>query len=124
MGIAIPFLLLLLFGFALTLDVDRVPLAVRDESDTPRSRELISRFRGSRYFSTVPGGGYASIERAIDEGRVLAGLIVPRDFDVSPYFEVVKPALIGNFDFRSLRWSDATAPSPAWPWNCARPAAI
>jgi hypothetical protein len=40
-------------------------------------------------------------------------LFVPRDFDVSPYFEVVKPTLAGNFDFRSLRWSDAAAPRAA-----------
>ena len=31
-------------------------------------------------------------------------LFAPRDFDISPYFEVVKPALAG-FDYRSLRWS-------------------
>jgi hypothetical protein len=34
-------------------------------------------------------------------------LYVPRDFDVSPYFEVIKPTLAGGFDHRSLRWSDA-----------------
>lgn len=34
-------------------------------------------------------------------------LFVPRDFDVSPYFAVVKPALERGLDFRALRW-DAT----------------
>jgi hypothetical protein len=38
-------------------------------------------------------------------------LFVPRDFDVSPYFEVVKPALAGKFDFRRLRWNDTVIPS-------------
>lgn len=33
-------------------------------------------------------------------------LFVPRDFDVSPYFEVVKPTLACGFDHRSLRWED------------------
>jgi hypothetical protein len=28
----------------------------------------------------------------------------PRDFDLSPYFEVVKPTLAEGFDHRSLRW--------------------
>jgi hypothetical protein len=32
-------------------------------------------------------------------------LYVPRDFDVSPYFEVVKPTLSAGFDFHSLRWA-------------------
>lgn len=36
-------------------------------------------------------------------------LFVPRDFDISPYFEVVKPALAGHFDFRGLRWGDASS---------------
>lgn len=31
-------------------------------------------------------------------------LFTPRDFDVSPYFEIVKPSLIGGFDYRSLHW--------------------
>ncbi len=33
-------------------------------------------------------------------------LFVPRDFDLSPYFQVVKPTLEQGFDYRSLTWSD------------------
>ena len=81
MAIAIPILMLLLFGYALTLDVDNVPLAVWDQSGTERSRELVSRFDGSRYFSLRMGvGNYGELVRAIDEGRVLVGLVIPRDF--------------------------------------------
>jgi hypothetical protein len=32
-------------------------------------------------------------------------LFVPRDFDVSPYFAVVKPSLTDEFNYRSLTWS-------------------
>lgn len=40
-------------------------------------------------------------------------LFAPRDFDVSPYFAVVKPTLEQGFDFRDLRWipSDPVAPA-------------
>lgn len=31
-------------------------------------------------------------------------LFVPRDFDVSPYFEIIKPTLRQGFDFHELRW--------------------
>lgn len=31
-------------------------------------------------------------------------LFAPRDFDVSPYFEIVKPTLRHGFDHRALRW--------------------
>jgi hypothetical protein len=34
-----------------------------------------------------------------------SSLFVPRDFDVSPYFEVVKPTLAGGFDYRGINWA-------------------
>ncbi len=36
-------------------------------------------------------------------------LYAPRDFDISPYFQIVKPTLETGFDYRNLRWSDASA---------------
>ena len=81
LGIAIPVVLLLLFGYVLTLDVDKVPLAIRDLSRTPESREIVSRFEGSRYFQVaLRAEGYPEVEAAIDDGRVLAALVIPEDF--------------------------------------------
>lgn len=41
-------------------------------------------------------------------------LFTPRDFDISPYFEVVKPTLLHNFDFHKIEWApDAATLSPA-----------
>ena len=51
MAIVMPMLLLVLFGYALTLDVDKVPLVVWDQNGSETSREFISRFDGSPYFS-------------------------------------------------------------------------
>jgi hypothetical protein len=36
-------------------------------------------------------------------------LFAPRDFDVSPYFQVVKPTVESGFDFRALRWQEEAA---------------
>jgi hypothetical protein len=33
-------------------------------------------------------------------------LFAPRDFDLSPYFQIVKPTIVGAFDHRQLRWAD------------------
>lgn len=33
-------------------------------------------------------------------------LFAPRDFDVSPYFQIIKPTLAENFDYTALRWHD------------------
>jgi ABC-2 type transport system permease protein len=81
MAIAIPMMMLLLFGFALTLDVDHVPLVVWDQSRTPDSRELVSQFAGSPYFSLVRYvDNEAEMNRAIDSGEALMGLVIPYDF--------------------------------------------
>jgi ABC-2 type transport system permease protein len=81
MAIAVPLILLLLFGYALTLDVDHVPMLVWDQSGTPASRELASRFAGSPYFSvqgSVDNG--RDLDRAVDTRKVLMVLVIPYDF--------------------------------------------
>lgn len=35
-------------------------------------------------------------------------LFTPSDFDLSPYFEIVKPTIVENFEYRSLIWADNT----------------
>ena len=81
MGIAIPMLLLLLFGYALTLDVDNVPLIVWDQSESHESRDFISGFDSSRYFSLRRYvRSYPEVERAIDSDQALMALILPTDF--------------------------------------------
>ena len=36
-------------------------------------------------------------------------LFTPRDFDLSPYFEVVKPTISHGFDYKRLEWADGEA---------------
>jgi ABC-2 type transport system permease protein len=86
MGIAIPIMMLVLFGYALTLDVDNVPLAVWDQSGTAQSRDFIALFgglrdNGSRFFS-IRGAveNEREMDYAINSSRVLCVLVVPRDF--------------------------------------------
>ncbi|WP_035572713.1 YiiX/YebB-like N1pC/P60 family cysteine hydrolase [Halomonas halocynthiae] len=38
---------------------------------------------------------------------------VPRDFDVSPYFQVIKPTLDSNFDHRRLIWGEVSSSGAA-----------
>ncbi len=33
-----------------------------------------------------------------------SSLYCPRDFDISPYFNVVKPTIAGGFNYKALRW--------------------
>jgi len=81
LAVAMPAMLLLLFGYALKLDVDDVPLAVWDRSRTGESRELVSRFSASRYFKIRRRAkSYGELERAVDESEALIALVIPADF--------------------------------------------
>lgn len=81
MGIAIPILLLVIYGYALTMDVDKVPLVIWDQSETPQSRELASGFTGSRYFAWRGHvSSYPELERAIDSRQAMAALVIPANF--------------------------------------------
>ncbi len=42
-----------------------------------------------------------------------SSLYAPRDFDISPYFEVVKPTLVSGFDYRKMNWADLPLASDA-----------
>ena len=81
MALALPLLMILLFGYALTLDVDRIPTIVYDMDKSPESRELISLFDGSRYFQ-VDGvtDNYQIIEKKIDGDECMLGLVIPQDY--------------------------------------------
>jgi ABC-2 type transport system permease protein len=80
LALAIPAMLLLLFGYALTLDVDNIPTAVYDQDRTPQSRDLIAHFQGSRYFHiTDLNATYSSIEKSIMKSNVIVGLDIPKD---------------------------------------------
>src|SRR5215831_9034792 len=81
MALAVPVMMLLLYGYALSLDVDRIPTLVYDLDQTSASRELIRQFQGSKYFE-IRGfvSSYSAIERAIDRNQILMGVVIPRDY--------------------------------------------
>src|SRR4029079_13025794 len=39
-----------------------------------------------------------------------SSLYMPRDFDISPYFEIVKPTIVHGFDYTTLHWADKQKP--------------
>jgi ABC-2 type transport system permease protein len=81
LALAIPVLLVCLFGYALTMDLNHVPTAVWDQSRTPQSRALISLLQGSAYFDIVQTPGtYAQITAALDRREVMVAVVIPADF--------------------------------------------
>lgn len=81
LAIAIPMLLIALFGYALSMDLKHVPTAVWDQSRTAQSRELLSLLDGSAYFSVEHyTDGYRDLTDMLDAGTILVALVIPADF--------------------------------------------
>ncbi|WP_159588734.1 lipo-like protein [Chelativorans xinjiangense] len=57
--------------------------------------------------------GQASAESTYSRREILQirhhSLFTPRDFDLSPYFQIVKPTLAFGFDYKSLQWAEKEA---------------
>jgi len=43
-----------------------------------------------------------------------SSLYAPRDFDISPYFKIVKPTLLEDFNYKRMDWADLPAQPPAY----------
>lgn len=81
MAILIPVLLLVLFGYALTLDVDNVRLAVWDRDKTQVSFDFVRRFGSSKYFKIVGYyDHYDQLVSLIDKNEILMVMVIPTDF--------------------------------------------
>ena len=82
LAFAIPALLLVLFGYAISLDVRNLDLAVLDQSRSEASRRLVSSFTSSGYFRVVAQlDADAEVATTLERGRALLVLTIPPDFE-------------------------------------------
>jgi drug efflux transport system permease protein len=76
-----PIVQLTFLGYAATTDVKNVPMVVVDQDHTPQSRELISRFDASPYFTIVGNiNTVAELEGWFEGNRAWLGLVIPGDY--------------------------------------------
>ena len=80
LAVLMPVLLLILFGFAITLDIKEVPLAVCDRDRTHASRDLIDSFISSGYFNAVDREACGREAVILDRGIARVYLEIPPDF--------------------------------------------
>lgn len=78
-----PVLQLVLFGYAIDLEVDRIPTVVCDQDDTPASRDLAQEFFANGMFRRRgETRDPARAQAALETGDAAAALIVPRGYSV------------------------------------------
>jgi len=82
MIVGIPTLQLLLFGFAINLDVRHLPAAVLDQANTAHSRELVAELASSQVLDfrhkVVAPQEIATLMR---RGEISAAVVIPPDFE-------------------------------------------
>jgi ribosome-dependent ATPase len=76
-----PLLLMAVFGWGISLDVDHLPFAVLDGDGTTASRDYADSFRGSYYFEEkLPLNNYQELNRRLRNGELRIALDIPPGF--------------------------------------------
>jgi len=83
LAFVLPVIMLILFGYAITTDVEHITTAIVDRDHTPESRALTSAFSESNYFMVK----YApqtdvGVEELIDLAKVRVVIVIPERFSV------------------------------------------
>jgi len=79
-GIVLPIVLILIFGYGLSLDIRNTPLAVVLEDSSPSARSVVAKLASSDYFSVVQVTSMAEAQALMDKRRVDGIVRVPADF--------------------------------------------
>lgn len=81
LAFVLPLFMVVFFSYAISWDVEDIPLAVVDHDQTEQSRALVDRFTASGYFSVreAPAGIGAAAPRLV-RGAVRAILVIPPGF--------------------------------------------
>ncbi|MGA2128513.1 MAG: ribosome-associated ATPase/putative transporter RbbA [Xanthobacteraceae bacterium] len=74
-------LLMLVFGFGVSTDVNNLSFAVLDHDQSPESRAYLEELRGSSYFvEKAPLEGYADLDNRLKSGDIKAAVEIPPGF--------------------------------------------
>ena len=79
-GLMLPAVLILLFGYGLSFDVKNAPVAVVLEDSSPSAREVLAGLEGLPYLAPVWTTNMTEAERRMRDGEVRAIVRVPADF--------------------------------------------
>jgi ABC-2 type transport system permease protein len=76
----LPLILLLLFGFGISLDANSIRVGIVVQDARTDARSLVQAFEGSDYFETVTAFDQAALEPGLVSGQLRGLVIIPPDF--------------------------------------------
>ena len=83
LAIVLPVMLILLFGYGITMDVKNVPVAVVLEDPSPNARDMLSGLSGSAYLTPVVVHSMSDAEKLLLNHQVESIVRVPSNFSSS-----------------------------------------
>ena len=79
--VIMPVVLVLFFGYGVSLDLKHLPIYVYDREASEQSQALLKRFQSSDYFEIVRVvNNYSELVKALDDGRAKMAFVIPSDF--------------------------------------------
>ncbi|MBW4698317.1 MAG: ABC transporter permease [Aphanocapsa lilacina HA4352-LM1] len=105
LAVLLPMATLLIFGYAIRLEANNIPLAVQDLERSPTSRAFADRFYATNQFVPAHWDGRGAPEALLDAGTAKVVLIIPSDFSRRLDAGKVAPiqALIDGTDSNNAR---------------------
>jgi ribosome-dependent ATPase len=80
-AVFLPMILMLLFSYGISFDIENLAYAVLDHDQTPESREFLDEFAHSRYFREHPRiATYDELERRLQSGEIKLAIEIPPGF--------------------------------------------
>jgi ABC-2 type transport system permease protein len=120
-GIVFPVIMILLFGYGLSLDVTRVNVAVVDQDGSSDSAALVGAFRLSPYFSVTAVPSIAQATTLVMERKVDGALLIPSDFTRRLHAGPAEvQILVNGTDSNQARIMQAYAQGPVGLWSATR----
>ena len=105
LAFVVPSVLMLVFGYGIILDVEKLPFAVLDQDRTEMSRDYLQKFTSSRYFDYQ---GDVTSERELSpllaDSKIRLAIIIPENFQknlIAGHPAQVQTLIDGTFPFRA-----------------------
>ena len=95
-GLILPVILILLFGYGLSFDLNHARVGIVVEQTSPQVSQAVAGLKGSRYFTTQQFYHLSEAEQAIRDGKIDAILHLPSDFAQQSNIGAAKVQLLLN----------------------------
>ncbi|MCF6269031.1 MAG: ABC transporter permease [Melioribacteraceae bacterium] len=77
-----PVFQLVFLGYAVNMDVEKVPAVIFNQDNSKTSREFLEKFSGNRYFEFVAHvDNYGDLQSYIDNGTASLAIVIPNNFE-------------------------------------------